>query len=267
MSRIFMQVWGGDAVPMLELAAAEVLPAAVRICSAVHEDGREENAGAARPAGRASRSPTSRRRRPSSTSTSSRRTSTGLQAYCDEHGLALWPHTKTHKSPEIGLRQLELGAGGLTVAKTGEAQVFRDAGAPRLLVHYPPFGQAKWERLADVAGDVELTVAVDSLYPAEGLAAELQRRGVKADVLVEMDVGLHRTGQTSAAGAVALAQELSKLPALRLVGISCYPGHFHGDFRSDLFAASAVLEEARDAFDAAGLPTDRISGGRRRRAS
>ena len=155
----------------------------------------------------------------------------GLQAYCDEHGLALWPHTKTHKSPEIGLRQLELGAGGLTVAKTGEAQVFRDAGAPRLLVHYPPFGQAKWERLADVAGDVELTVAVDSLYPAEGLAAELQRRGVKADVLVEMDVGLHRTGQTSAAGAVALAQELSRLPALRVVGISCYPGHFHGDFR------------------------------------
>ena len=147
------------------------------------------------------------------------------------------------------------------MAKTGEAQVFRDAGAPRLLVHYPPFGQAKWERLADVAGDVELTVAVDSLFPAEGLAAELQRRGVKADVLVEMDVGLHRTGQTSAAGAVALAQELSRLPALRLVGISCYPGHFHGDFRSDLFAASAVLEEARDAFDAAGLPTDRISGG------
>ena len=26
-SRVFMQVWGGDAVPMLELAAAEVLPA------------------------------------------------------------------------------------------------------------------------------------------------------------------------------------------------------------------------------------------------
>ena len=131
----------------------------------------------------ASRSPTSRRRPPSSTSTSSRRTSRGLQAYCDEHGLALWPHTKTHKSPEIGLRQLELGAGGLTVAKTGEAQVFRDAGAPRILVHYPPFGQAKWERLAEVAGDVELTVAVDSLYPAEGLvgrAAAPRRQGRRA---------------------------------------------------------------------------------------
>ena len=59
-----------------------------------------------------------------------------LQSYADEHAIALWPHTKTHKSPEIGLLQLELGAGGLTVAKTGEAQVFRDAGATRLLVHY-----------------------------------------------------------------------------------------------------------------------------------
>ena len=54
-----------------------------------------------------------------------------LQSYADEHGIAMWPHTKTHKSPEIGLRQLELGAGGLTVAKTGEAEVFHEAGAPR----------------------------------------------------------------------------------------------------------------------------------------
>ena len=188
----------------------------------------------------------------------------GMQAYCDRHGIALWPHTKTHKSPEIGLRQLALGAGGLTVAKTGEAQVFRDAGAPRILVHYPPFGQAKWERLAEVAGDVELTVAVDSLPPAEGLSAALARRGTKATILVEMDVGLHRTGQTSAASAVALAQALSELPALELVGISCYPGHFHGDeatIRVDLAAANEVLVETRDAFAAAGLSTERISGG------
>jgi D-serine deaminase-like pyridoxal phosphate-dependent protein len=185
-----------------------------------------------------------------------------LQTYADEHGIALWPHTKTHKSPEIGLRQLELGAGGLTVAKTGEAQVFHEAGAPRILVHYPHLGAAKWERLAAIAADgTELTVAVDSPAPAEGLSAALARRGAKANVLVEMDVGLHRTGQQSAAGAVELAQALSKLPSLELVGISCYPGHFHGDFRSELFAANAILEEARDAFTAAGLSTERISGG------
>jgi hypothetical protein len=51
---------------------------------------------------------------------------TDLQSYADAHGIALWPHAKTHKSPEIGRRQLELGAAGLTVAKTGEAQVFQE---------------------------------------------------------------------------------------------------------------------------------------------
>src|SRR5262249_20841149 len=149
-----------------------------------------------------------------------------LQSYVDSHGIELWPHTKTHKSPEIGRRQLELGAGGLTVAKTGEAQVFQEAGAPRILVHYPPFGADKWERLVDIAASgVELTVAVDSVAPAEGLARALDRRGLRAQLLVEIDVGLHRTGRTTAADAVALAQELSKWPAVEVAGISCYPGH------------------------------------------
>ena len=113
---------------------------------------------------------------------------TDLQSYADEHGIALWPHAKTHKSPEIGRRQLELGAAGLTVAKTGEAQVFQEAGVPKLLVHYPPFGEAKWERLADIAAaGVELTIAVDSVAPAQGLARTFARRGVSAELLIELD--------------------------------------------------------------------------------
>jgi D-serine deaminase-like pyridoxal phosphate-dependent protein len=188
-----------------------------------------------------------------------------LQSYADSHQIALWPHTKTHKSPEIGLRQLALGAGGLTVAKTGEAEVFQEAGAPRLLVHYPPFGADKWERLAGLAAEgLELTVAVDSVAPAAGLSAALQRRGASAELLVELDVGLHRTGQVSAAGALAVAQELSGLPAVEVAGISCYPGHCRGDaatVRSRVVEVDALLQETRDAFTAAGIRSDRISGG------
>jgi D-serine deaminase-like pyridoxal phosphate-dependent protein len=190
---------------------------------------------------------------------------TELQSYVDSHGIALWPHTKTHKSPEIGLRQLELGARGLTVAKTGEAQVFQEAGAPALLVHYPPFGADKWERLAEVAAQgVALSVAVDDVAPAEGLAAELQRRGVRAELLVELDVGLHRTGQTTVAGAVEVAQKLSRLPAVEVAGISCYPGHCRPEdpeIRARLDEVDALLRETHDAFEAAGLRCDRISGG------
>jgi D-serine deaminase-like pyridoxal phosphate-dependent protein len=188
-----------------------------------------------------------------------------LQSYVDAHGIELWPHTKTHKSPEIGLRQLELGAAGLTVAKTGEAEVFQEAGARTILVHYPPFGSEKWERLADVAASgVELTVAVDSVAPAEGLAAVFARRGLKATLLVELDVGLHRTGQPTAAGALAVAQALSRLPALEVAGISCYPGHCRPEdpqLRSRLMEVDELLREARALFDASGIRCDRISGG------
>jgi D-serine deaminase-like pyridoxal phosphate-dependent protein len=188
-----------------------------------------------------------------------------LQSYVDAHSIALWPHTKTHKSPEIGLRQVALGAGGLTVAKTGEAEVFHAAGAPRVLVHYPPFGADKWERLARMASEgLELTVAVDSLAPAAGLAQALQRTGARAELLVELDVGLHRTGQVTTAGAVELAQELSALPSLEVAGISCYPGHLREDPagpESALEAVDAFLRETRDSFVAAGIRCNRISGG------
>jgi D-serine deaminase-like pyridoxal phosphate-dependent protein len=188
-----------------------------------------------------------------------------LQSYVYLHGIALWPHTKTHKSPEIGMRQLELGARGLTVAKTGEAQVFQEAGAPAILVHYPTLGADKWRRLADIAAQgVELTVAVDSLAPGAGLATELQRRGLGAEVLVELDVGLHRTGQTTVAGALELAQQLSRLPAVEVAGISCYPGHCRPEdptLRVRLDAVDALLRETRAAFSAAGLRCDRVSGG------
>jgi D-serine deaminase-like pyridoxal phosphate-dependent protein len=189
----------------------------------------------------------------------------GLQRYVDEHGIELWPHTKSHKSPEIGRRQLELGAAGLTVAKTGEAQVFQEAGAPRILFHYPPFGTDKWERLADIAASgVALTVALDSAAPAEGLARVLERRGLKAELLVELDVGLHRTGQPTAGGALAVAQELSRLPALEVAGISCYPGHCRPEdpaLPEKLQAVDDLLRETREAFAKAGFRTDRISGG------
>ncbi len=137
----------------------------------------------------------------------------GLQSYATEHGIELWPHTKTHKTAEIGMRQVALGAGGLTVAKTGEAEVFHEAGAPRLLMHYPPFGPEKADRLARlVAEGLELTVAVDSVWAAESLSAALQKRGVTAELLVELDVGLHRTGQGTAAGALAVAQGSREAP-------------------------------------------------------
>ena len=49
-----------------------------------------------------------------------------------------------------------------------------------------------------------------------------------------------------------------------MAGISCYPGHCRGDaatIRARVAEFDALLREARDAFAAAGMRSDRISGG------
>jgi D-serine deaminase-like pyridoxal phosphate-dependent protein len=49
-----------------------------------------------------------------------------MAAFCREHGVALRPHAKTHKSVEIARRQLEEGATGICCATIGEAERLAD---------------------------------------------------------------------------------------------------------------------------------------------
>ena len=44
------------------------------------------------------------------------------QNYCDEKGLNLRPHIKTHKVPELAKLQLAAGAIGITCQKVSEAE-------------------------------------------------------------------------------------------------------------------------------------------------
>ena len=50
--------------------------------------------------------------------------------YARHHKLRLRPHTKTHKIPALGKLQIAMGAVGLTVAKTTEAEVMMAAAPP-----------------------------------------------------------------------------------------------------------------------------------------
>ena len=93
----------------------------------------------------------------------------------------------------------------MTVAKPGEAEVMASHGLGPLLLHYPSFGAEKWRRIAGVAATTDLTVALDSADVAEPLARALAARGVSARALVELDVGMRRTGVESPVRALALA--------------------------------------------------------------
>jgi D-serine deaminase-like pyridoxal phosphate-dependent protein len=187
-----------------------------------------------------------------------------LAGYAREHDIGLWPHAKTHKMPPVARMQIAAGAAGLTVAKVGEAEVMAAHELGPLLLHYPVYGDDAWRRLADVAGAMPLTVAVDSYESAEPMAGALARAGVKAEALVEIDVGLHRTGVESPAAASALAERLDGLAGLEVAGVSCFPGHVRGpaaEMERKLADVEATLAEAVELFGRAGLRCDRVSGG------
>jgi len=184
--------------------------------------------------------------------------------YTRRHGLRLRPHTKTHKSPRIGRRQLDLGAAGLTVAKVGEAEVMLDAAPPDLLVAYPVIGRAKLERLMAVARRARVTVSLDSLNAARQLSEAAQTAGVNVGVLAETDVGLGRVGVTPGPELLSLARGVQALAGLSFEGIAFYPGHikdYSEDGKSALAELGAVIQSMLADFRREGIAAPIVSGG------
>jgi len=184
--------------------------------------------------------------------------------YTEGHGLRLRPHTKTHKSPRIGRRQLDLGAAGLTVAKVGEAEVMLDAAPPDILVAFPVIGRSKLERLMAVARRARVTVSLDSLFAARQLSEAAQTAGVEVGVLAETDVGLGRVGVSPGEDLLGLARGLEPLPGLSFEGIAFYPGHIKDNGqqgREALTALGALIQSILADFRREGIEARIVSGG------
>ena len=188
-----------------------------------------------------------------------------LGKYCAQHNLKLRPHTKTHKSIAMAKRQLAHGASGLTVAKIGEAEVMREA-SNDLLLAYPALDAFRFGAWRVAARELTLRVAIDSAQAADVLAQAAQSAGSKLGILVDMDLGFHRTGVQDVAAAVALAQHVAKKPGLRFDGLFYYPGHLKSSSSPDAHAEalkemSAKLSETIDLLSRGGLQTGIVSGG------
>src|SRR5947209_11604530 len=164
-----------------------------------------------------------------------------MQEQCHAWGVALRPHVKTHKIPEIARMQLDAGAIGITVAKVGEAEVLP---GDDVLVAYPLL-QAKLPRLRELAKTRRVKVAVDSAQVARDL------QGI--ETLVEIDVGVGRCGAQSPEQAVAIAEACSDF-----LGIFYWPSWLdEAGFRTACVKIDAVLA----ALSRAGLEAKIVSGG------
>jgi D-serine deaminase-like pyridoxal phosphate-dependent protein len=175
-----------------------------------------------------------------------------MAAAADVAGVALRPHAKTHKCPQIARRQLSAGAVGLTVATLAEAEVFAADGCPGVFIAYPLWAGSgdRGARLAALRDRTDLRVGVDGATAA----ARLADAAPGLQVLVEVDSGQHRSG-VPVWQVAALAATCENL-GLDVIGAFTHPGHAYAsprdvpraaaDERAALTAAGAALAKIID---------------------
>ncbi len=191
---------------------------------------------------------------------------TWMQQKADKYGVALRPHIKTHKVPELALMQTRLGAVGVTVAKISEAEVMTAAGLDDIFVANQVVTKAKLNRLVALSSKVKISVGLDSVTAARNLSNVFSAAGLAIDYLVEIDSGLNRCGVLPGTTAVELFQAVDSLPALKFKGIFTHAGQVYGSGSLREVMAVSILEselmaETASGFNHLGVPVEIISVG------
>jgi 3-hydroxy-D-aspartate aldolase len=164
----------------------------------------------------------------------------------------LRPHIKTHKMREMVELQLALGITRFKCATLAEAEMAAGAGVKDLLLAYPPVGPAiggltelmdsfpetKFSVLADDAAAIKkLSRAVHRLHPT---TRETNHSSATLDVLVDIDVGQHRTGLPVGPKSCELYALMASLPGLKPGGLHAYDGHISD---TDVAARTTACEK------------------------
>jgi D-serine deaminase-like pyridoxal phosphate-dependent protein len=181
-------------------------------------------------------------------------------------GLAWRPHAKAFKCPAIAHLLRRAGAIGVTVAKVSEAEVMAAAGIDDILIAHLVVGASKAARLAAIQRQADVKVTVDHVDQVAPLGRAATAASVSIGVLVDVDLGMNRTGVATADAAVELARLVSATPGLRFDGLMGYEGHTlgipdPGEKRAAVTAAIARLIHARDLVQSSGLHCRIISAG------
>jgi len=187
-----------------------------------------------------------------------------LAAQALERGVAIRPHTKTHKSVAIARMQLDAGAAGITVGTVGEAEVMAGGGIDDIFIAYPVWAAgARGARIARLHGAATLSVGIDSVEGAALLARAVEGADRPLSVVVEIDSGGRRTGIADPEEVVRVAAA-ARSAGLRVVGVFTHGGHSYSGPDARVPAAAdevASLGRAADVLRDAGHSVERVSAG------
>ncbi len=180
----------------------------------------------------------------------------------------LRPHCKTHKMAAIIRLWIERGVTKHKAATIAECEMLAMAGATDVLFAYNPVGPNldRVVRLAQMYPTCRFTVTADAQQPIEALSASAARSGVEIGVMLDVNVGMNRTGTTPETdGVVELYKLTNTLPGLRSAGFHVYDGQQRQvDLESRKAAVAAEWPRVlglKQRCEAAGVPVPKLACG------
>ncbi|TDH18407.1 D-TA family PLP-dependent enzyme [Segetibacter sp. 3557_3] len=138
----------------------------------------------------------------------------------------LRPHAKTHKSAEVTGLMMKAGISRFKCATIPEAEMLASCNATDVLLAYQPVGPKlkRFIELITTFPGTTFSCLVDSIPNATKMAPSAEKEGVTITALIDLNVGMNRTG-AQLAQAMELLEVSRSLAGLNIIGIHAYDGH------------------------------------------
>lgn len=147
-----------------------------------------------------------------------------MASWSREHA-GIRAHFKAHKSLHIAREQIAAGAVGMTAATVWEARALVAGGIDDILIANEVVATDKLALLIELTRTARVMIAVDNPDVVSALARAARSQGSSIEVLVEVDVGMHRGGVRSIEQARSLARVVAASQGVELRGVMGYEGH------------------------------------------
>jgi D-serine deaminase-like pyridoxal phosphate-dependent protein len=136
------------------------------------------------------------------------------------------PHVKTNKIAEVCHLMLDAGIQKFKAATIAESEMLAMIKAPDVLLAYAPTAPKikRLVRLIQKYTDTKFSCLVDHADTADLLSKFFSAANLTADVYIDLNVGMNRTGILPE-NAIAFYQQLISMPAIKVLGLHAYDGH------------------------------------------
>lgn len=141
----------------------------------------------------------------------------------------LRPHVKTHKTREIVQIEMKYNIRKHKCATLAEAEMLAESGITDILIAYQLVGPniQRLVSLKERFPECDFKVLIDNSLAAEWLSEAMKSNKMEVGVLIDLNVGMDRTGIAPDERAIQLYERLLLLPGIKPCGLHAYDGHNH----------------------------------------